>query len=104
MINTEVELEASATTTEIEEANDLMSAVNPAAHLFPFSIVWTPIPLLSWLFPFIGHMGIGKSDGVIRDFAGSYFVSQDDMAFGWPTLFWQLSVARVDRRRVEVSG
>ena len=28
-----------------------------------------------WLFPFIGHMGIGTSTGVIRDFAGPYFVS-----------------------------
>ena len=28
-----------------------------------------------WLFPFIGHMGICTSAGVIRDFAGPYFVS-----------------------------
>ena len=28
-----------------------------------------------WLFPFIGHMGICTSNGVIRDFAGPYFVS-----------------------------
>ena len=27
------------------------------------------------MFPFIGHMGIGMSSGVIRDFAGPYFVS-----------------------------
>lgn len=28
-----------------------------------------------WLFPFIGHMGIAMSSGVIRDFAGPYYVS-----------------------------
>lgn len=28
-----------------------------------------------WVFPFIGHMGICTSSGIIRDFAGSYFVS-----------------------------
>lgn len=28
-----------------------------------------------WIFPFIGHMGIGMSSGVIRDFAGPYYVS-----------------------------
>ena len=28
-----------------------------------------------WLFPFIGHMGICTSGGIIRDFAGPYFVS-----------------------------
>ena len=28
-----------------------------------------------WLIPFIGHMGICTMQGVIRDFAGPYFVS-----------------------------
>nr|XP_015203942.1 PREDICTED: transmembrane protein 222 [Lepisosteus oculatus] len=42
---------------------------------FPYCIVWTPIPVLSYLLPFIGHMGICTSTGVIRDFAGPYFVS-----------------------------
>ncbi len=23
----------------------------------PFAIVWSPIPLITWLMPFIGHMG-----------------------------------------------
>ena len=39
-------------------------------------------------------MGIATSGGVIRDFAGPYFVSEDDMAFGWPTRYWQLDLAR----------
>ncbi len=25
---------------------------------FPFCIVWTPIPLLTWILPMIGHVGI----------------------------------------------
>ncbi|XP_033107694.1 transmembrane protein 222-like [Anneissia japonica] len=54
---------------------------------YPYCIVWTPIPLLTWLFPFIGHMGIATSAGVIRDFAGPYFVSEDNMAFGRPTRY-----------------
>ncbi|XP_077298142.1 transmembrane protein 222 [Arctopsyche grandis] len=58
---------------------------------FPYCIVWTPIPLLTWLFPIIGHMGIGTSTGVIRDFAGPYYVSEDNMAFGRPAVYWQLS-------------
>ncbi|KAK9891174.1 hypothetical protein WA026_013490 [Henosepilachna vigintioctopunctata] len=63
---------------------------------YPCCIVWTPIPLLTWFFPFIGHMGIALSSGVIRDFAGPYYVSEDNMAFGRPTKFWQLkpSLAR----------
>lgn len=57
---------------------------------YPCCIVWTPIPLLTWLFPIIGHMGIALSNGVIRDFAGPYFVSEDNMAFGRPTKYLQL--------------
>ncbi len=34
-----------------------------------------PYHFLTWLFPFIGHMGITRTDGVIRDFAGPYYVS-----------------------------
>ncbi|XP_045602029.1 transmembrane protein 222 [Procambarus clarkii] len=59
-------------------------------HRYPCCIVWTPIPLLTWLFPIIGHVGIGNTSGVIRDFAGPYFVSEDNMAFGWPTKYWAL--------------
>ncbi|KAL1428529.1 hypothetical protein MTO96_002897 [Rhipicephalus appendiculatus] len=46
---------------------------------FPCCIVWTPIPCLTWLCPLIGHMGICMSSGVIRDFAGPYYVST-----AWP--------------------
>jgi hypothetical protein len=56
--------------------------------------VWTPIPLLTWLFPCIGHMGIGDSAGVIHDFAGPYTVGEDEMAFGVPT-----RVLRLDPRK-----
>ncbi|KAA8586242.1 hypothetical protein FQN60_007811 [Etheostoma spectabile] len=69
--------------------------INPAASRYPYCIVWTPIPVLSWLLPFIGHMGICTSTGVIRDFAGPYFVSEDNMAFGRPTKYWILDVSKV---------
>ena len=57
---------------------------------FPYCIVWTPIPVLTWLIPIIGHMGIATSAGIIHDFAGPYFVSEDNMAFGKPTKYWKL--------------
>ena len=34
------------------------------------------------MIPCIGHTGIGDSKGVIHDFAGPYYVSVDDLAFG----------------------
>ncbi|KAM9307335.1 uncharacterized protein tmem222b isoform 1-T1 [Pholidichthys leucotaenia] len=69
--------------------------INPEASRYPYCIVWTPIPVLSWLLPFIGHMGICTSTGIIRDFAGPYFVSEDNMAFGRPTKYWMLDVSKV---------
>ncbi|XP_028143262.2 transmembrane protein 222 [Diabrotica virgifera virgifera] len=73
------------------ESSEIMSEeIDYSRDRYPFCIVWTPIPLLTWLFPPIGHMGIALSSGVIRDFAGPYYVSEDNMAFGRPTKFWQL--------------
>ncbi|CAG9320856.1 unnamed protein product [Blepharisma stoltei] len=54
---------------------------------FPYSVVWTPLPLITALIPFIGHTGICSSEGVIHDFSGPYTVSVDDMAFGNPTKY-----------------
>lgn len=58
---------------------------------FPCCVVWTPLPIVSWLAPFIGHMGICREDGVILDFAGPNFVSVDDFAFGAVARYIQLS-------------
>lgn len=70
--------------------------IDSERHRFPYCIVWCPIPCLTWLFPFIGHMGICMSSGVVRDFAGPYYVSEDNMAFGSPAKYWQLDPARAD--------
>lgn len=47
-----------------------------------------------YFLPFIGHMGIATTAGIIRDFAGPYHVSEDKMAFGQPTKYWQLDCNR----------
>lgn len=73
----------------------ILPPINADADRYPLCIVWTPIPVLTWFFPFIGHMGIAMSNGVIRDFAGPYFVSEDNMAFGRPTRYLMLNLARV---------
>lgn len=59
--------------TSIKSAKD--SQIDPANDRYPCCIVWTPLPLITWFIPFIGHMGICTSAGIIRDFAGPYFVS-----------------------------
>ena len=64
---------------------------------FPYCIVWTPIPLLTYLFPCIGHTGVGNSSGIIHDFASSFFVSVDDFAFGKPTKYIQLELTEQEK-------
>ncbi|KAJ8373237.1 hypothetical protein AAFF_G00267290 [Aldrovandia affinis] len=86
---------------DVVEVDGMMSyrggfeKIDPNMSRYPYCVVWTPIPVLSWLLPFIGHMGICTSSGVIRDFAGPYFVSEDNMAFGRPTKYWRLDVSKV---------
>ena len=58
---------------------------------YPFCMVWTPLPLISWIIPIIGHTGICGSDGKIYDFAGSYYISEDNMAFGNPYKYVELN-------------
>ena len=41
-------------------------------------------------------MGIGTSEGVIRDFAGPYYVSEGNMAFGEPTRYLMLQPQNAD--------
>jgi len=59
--------------------------------------VWTPLPLITWFLPFIGHTGIAVSDGVIHDFAGPYTITIDDLAFGETHKYVPLDVAESQR-------
>lgn len=54
--------------TNLEEM--ISTEINHDLHRYPYCLIWTPIPLITWLFPIVGHMGIADSTGIIRDFAG----------------------------------
>jgi hypothetical protein len=66
--------------------------INPEEKRFPLCITWTSIPCISWLLPFIGHTGIGTVQGEIHDFAGPYYVSVNDFAFGSTLKYVKLNV------------
>uniref|UniRef100_A0A7N0TVV6 Uncharacterized protein n=1 Tax=Kalanchoe fedtschenkoi TaxID=63787 RepID=A0A7N0TVV6_KALFE len=74
-----------------------VSEINPKRARFPCCIVWTPIPVLSWLIPFIGHIGICREDGVILDFAGPNFVCVDNFTFGAVARYIQISKKQCSR-------
>ncbi|KAK8480485.1 hypothetical protein V6N13_024145 [Hibiscus sabdariffa] len=65
--------------------------IDPKRERFPCCIVWTPLPVLSWLVPFIGHVGICREDGTILDFAGPHFVCVDHFTFGPVARYLQIN-------------
>lgn len=86
---------------EAHDEEALMQLINPSrsrippkfsSDRFPNSIVWTPLPIVSWLAPFLGHVGICREDGTILDFAGSYHVNIDSFAFGATARYVHLDV------------
>ncbi|GET89736.1 hypothetical protein, conserved [Leishmania tarentolae] len=69
----------------------LRPAIDPVREHYPFCIVWSPIPILSWILPFVGHIAVCDSQGRVYDFQGSYLIGQDRMLFGSPVKYWDLS-------------
>lgn len=55
-------------------------------------VVWTPIPVLSWLLPFFGHIGVADSQGIIHEFVGPYYINKGRLSFGDPRRKWQIDV------------
>ncbi|KAK2990448.1 hypothetical protein RJ640_011196, partial [Escallonia rubra] len=78
----------------IEDSDPQPIQIDPKRARFPFCIVWTPLPVISWLIPFIGHIGICREDGVILDFAGPNFVCVDNFTFGAVARYIQISKAK----------
>ncbi|XP_076882131.1 protein RTE1-HOMOLOG-like [Bidens hawaiensis] len=86
----ELDTEPKSMMIELDHVPNSMQ-IDPARARFPCCIVWTPLPVISWLLPFIGHVGIGREDGVIVDFAGPNFVSVDNFAFGPVARYLQIT-------------
>jgi len=56
--------------------------INPRQNIFPYCLVWGPLPLITFLIPFIGHLGIATSDGKVHDFHGPYYVGKNNFMVG----------------------
>ncbi|GJU65097.1 reversion-to-ethylene sensitivity protein 1 [Tanacetum coccineum] len=67
-----------------------LDQIDPTKSRFPCCLVWTPLPVVSWLAPFIGHVGLCMEDGAVVDFSGSNLVTIDDFAYGSVARYIQL--------------
>mmetsp|Transcript_12988 Transcript_12988/g.39313 ORF Transcript_12988/g.39313 Transcript_12988/m.39313 type:complete len:166 (-) Transcript_12988:229-726(-) len=72
-----------------------MQATSPKAvqppECFPYCLIWTPLPLITWILPFVGHMGICDSSGTIHDFASPFHINRGRLTFGDPTRYIQMT-------------
>ncbi|XP_074555806.1 protein REVERSION-TO-ETHYLENE SENSITIVITY1-like [Curcuma longa] len=92
---TSTEIETAIADEDISDTQMLntlwpLDQVDPKKAKFPCCIVWTPLPIVSWLAPYIGHVGIGREDGKVLDFAGSNFVNVDNFSYGAVARYLQL--------------
>jgi hypothetical protein len=97
---TTMEIKSDFDVEDIRSKNELqelwpVGEIDPKRGRFPCCIVWTPLPVVSWLAPYIGHVGICQEDGSVLDFAGSNLVSMDNFAYGSVARYLQL-----DRKKV----
>lgn len=66
--------------------------IDKKSHPLSCCVVWTPIPLLTWLLPFFGHIGVADSQGLIHEFVGPYFINKGSLSFGDPRRKWKIDV------------
>lgn len=93
---------------KIEEKNKKLE-IYPEKNSYPYCIVWTHLPLISWILPFIGHTGICDSNGKIYDFAGSQYIGEDELSFGNPMKYvkfkpcqnWDLGIEEANNKYVD---
>ena len=70
------------------------SKIRKRTKCFPYCVVWAPLPVWGWFYPFLGHAALGLSDGRLMDFSTSYVVLVDTFAFGRPLRYWMLHPAQ----------
>ncbi|KAL4473876.1 hypothetical protein ABPG74_022740 [Tetrahymena malaccensis] len=64
---------------------------------YPFCIVWSAIPFISFLIPWIGHAAICCSKGIIHDFNKDFKVYIDVVPYGSPLKYYKLDTTNIQQ-------
>jgi len=56
--STEISSDNEKTYIDIDNSKILKQKIDVEKQRYPYCIVWTPLPCISWFLPFIGHTGI----------------------------------------------
>ena len=87
----------------MEKKNYNRLDIDPQHDRYPYCIVWTALPIITWFLPFIGHTGICDSEGKIYDFAGSYYIGERQLAFGRPLKYIRVPLTPEEQGRWDES-
>eukprot|EP00461_Guttulinopsis_vulgaris_P004283 UN04284 len=82
------------TTTQQEQDGEItidVPPIDPHNKLYPYSMVWGTLPVISWLIPCIGHLGVCDSRGRIHDFHGAYTIRLNRFMTGPVYRYYQWS-------------
>ena len=60
--------------TERKNLNQVIEKKKSNNSKYKYCIIWSHIPLITFLMPFVGHSSIVNSYGFIHDFQSSYFI------------------------------
>ncbi len=55
---TQINSENEKTDLDFNDSKIVKQKIDAKNNRFPYCIVWTPLPCISWFLPFIGHTGI----------------------------------------------
>lgn len=76
----------------------------------PYALLWSPIPFISTIIPFIGHISVCSSNGTIHDFFSSKYISLNQINYGAPYKYinldlkesemieWDKAIAKADKK------
>ncbi|MCD9559588.1 hypothetical protein HAX54_017640 [Datura stramonium] len=67
-----------------------LDEIDPRKQKFPCCLVWAPLPVVSWLAPFVGHVGICMEDGTIVDFSGANLIYFGHLSYGAVARYYQV--------------
>ncbi|PHT97874.1 Protein REVERSION-TO-ETHYLENE SENSITIVITY1 [Capsicum chinense] len=67
-----------------------LAKIDPTKQKFPCCLVWTPLPVVSWLAPFVGHVAICREDGAIVDFSGDSMIRVGHLLYGDVARYYQM--------------
>ena len=97
----------------IDVVSDEGSEASRLESPWPCSILWTPIHPITWVFPFVGHLGITDAAGRLHDWGGGPIAPCHPrrMMFGAPARFiqfrprdreaWDAAIARADNEYLD---